>query len=101
MNPEGGHLGCICEVVVAAGALHRRYDHIRLRSCVTIRRRVVTNMVIKIVIIIILSSFNDVDPSHIMLVDCCVLFCWECGPVVMYPYFNDMFYRDILWLDVL
>jgi hypothetical protein len=26
------------------------------------------------------SSFNDVDPSHMMLVDCCVLCCRGCGP---------------------
>ena len=28
-----------------------------------------------------LSSFNDADPLHIMLVDCCMLNCWECGPI--------------------
>jgi hypothetical protein len=27
------------------------------------------------------SSFNDVDPSHMMLVDCCVLCCRGCGPI--------------------
>ncbi len=27
------------------------------------------------------SSFNDVDLSHIMLVDCCMLCCRECGPI--------------------
>ena len=41
-NPEGGHTMYICVVVLAAGALHRRYDHhIRLRSGATIRRFVV------------------------------------------------------------
>ncbi len=29
----------------------------------------------------IFSSFNDVDLSHIMLVDCCMLCCQECGPI--------------------
>ena len=42
-NPEGGHIQYICVVVIAAGALHRRYDHqIRLRSGVTICRFVAT-----------------------------------------------------------
>ena len=27
------------------------------------------------------SSFNNADPSHIMLVDCCMLYCRECGPI--------------------
>jgi hypothetical protein len=27
------------------------------------------------------SSFNDADPSHIMLVDCCMFYCRECGPI--------------------
>jgi hypothetical protein len=27
------------------------------------------------------SSFNDADPSHTMLVDCCMLYCQECGPM--------------------
>jgi hypothetical protein len=30
---------------------------------------------------IFFSSFNDADPSHIMLVDCCMLSCRECGPI--------------------
>ena len=38
-------------------------------------------IVILIVINIFFSSFNDVDPSHMMLVDCCVLCCRECGPI--------------------
>ncbi len=38
-------------------------------------------IVILIVINIFFSSFNDVDLSHIMLVDCCMLCCWECGPI--------------------
>jgi hypothetical protein len=40
-NPKRGHIQYICAVVIAAGALHRRYDHhIRLRSDATFRRRV-------------------------------------------------------------
>ena len=31
--------------------------------------------------IYIFSSFNDVDPFHMMLVDCCVLCCRGCGPI--------------------
>ncbi len=27
------------------------------------------------------SSFNNVDLLHIMLVDCCMLCCRECGPI--------------------
>jgi hypothetical protein len=35
-----------------------------------------------ILLVIFFSSFNDVDPSHMMLVDCCVLCCRVCGPIV-------------------
>jgi hypothetical protein len=42
---------------------------------------VVDGIVILIVIIICFSSFNDIDMSHIMLVDCCMLCCRECGPI--------------------
>ncbi len=38
-------------------------------------------IVILIVINICFSSFNNVDLSHIMLVDCCMLCCRECGPI--------------------
>ncbi len=38
-------------------------------------------IVILIVINIFFSSFNNADPSHIMLVDCCMLCCLECGPI--------------------
>jgi hypothetical protein len=36
---------------------------------------------ILIVINICFSSFNDIDLLHIMLVDCCMLCCRECGPI--------------------
>jgi hypothetical protein len=39
-------------------------------------------IVILIVINIFFSSFNDVDLSYIMLVDCCMLCCREGGPIV-------------------
>ncbi len=39
-------------------------------------------IVILIVINIIFSSFNGVDLLHVMLVDCCMLCCRECGPIV-------------------
>ncbi len=39
-------------------------------------------IVILIVINIFFSSFNDADPLHIMLVDCCMLCCQECGPIM-------------------
>jgi hypothetical protein len=38
-------------------------------------------IVILIVINIFFSSINDVDLSHIMLVDCCMLCRRECGPI--------------------
>jgi hypothetical protein len=38
-------------------------------------------VVILIVINICFSSFNGVDLSHIMLVDCCMLCCRESGPI--------------------
>ncbi len=37
--------------------------------------------VIKIVITIEYSIFNDVDPSHIILFDCCMRYCRGCCPV--------------------
>jgi hypothetical protein len=40
-----------------------------------------TIIVILIVINICFSSLNDVDLSHIMLVDCCMLCFRECGPI--------------------
>jgi hypothetical protein len=38
-------------------------------------------IVILLVINTFFSSFNNVDLSHIMLVDCCMLCCRECGPI--------------------
>ena len=38
-------------------------------------------IVILLVIKTLFSSFNGVDLSHIMLVDWCMLCCWECGPI--------------------
>ncbi len=38
-------------------------------------------IVILIVINTFFFSFNDADPSHIMLVDCWMLCCRECGPI--------------------
>ena len=32
----------------------------------------------------IAHRFNDADPSDIMLVDCCMLYCRECGPIASY-----------------
>jgi hypothetical protein len=39
-------------------------------------------IVILLVINTLFSSFNEVDLLHIMLVDCCMLCCRECGPIV-------------------
>ena len=39
-------------------------------------------IVILIVINIFFSSFNNADLSHIMLVDCWMLCCQECGPIM-------------------
>ncbi len=38
-------------------------------------------IVILLVINTLFSSFNGVDLSHIILVDCCMLCCRECGPI--------------------
>ncbi len=38
-------------------------------------------IVILLVINTLFSSFNDVDLSHIVLVDCCMLCCREGGPI--------------------
>ena len=79
---EGGHIQRICPSTVAANALCKRYDHRNRRtSGTTIRRCVVPKIVIKIVITIFFSSFNDVALSNSMFVDCCMLFCRECGPI--------------------
>ena len=31
----------------------------------------------------IFSSFNNIDPSHMMLIDFCLLCCQGCGPIGM------------------
>ena len=73
---EGGHIQRICPSTVAANALCKRYNHRNRRtSGTTIRRCVVPKIVIKIVITIFFSSFNDVALSNSMFVDCCMLFC--------------------------
>ncbi len=68
--------------VISSGA--RAVSHPPLRRichfCFLGRHR--QRVVILIVIIICFSSFNDIDMSHIMLVDCCMLCCRECGPIV-------------------
>ena len=47
----------------------------------TICQRVVPKIVIKIVITIFFSSFNDVVLSNSMFVDCCMLCCRERDPI--------------------
>ncbi len=53
-------------------------EAIVVASSLSTRRAII---VILTVINIFFSSFNDVDLSHIMLVDCCMLCCQECGPI--------------------
>ncbi len=53
---------------------------LRRRRTLSSSRRAL--MVIEIVINKFVSSFNDADPSHIVLVDCCMLYYWECGPIM-------------------
>ncbi len=36
-------------------------------------------IIVILIVILFFSSFNDVDLSHNMLVDCCMLCCRECG----------------------
>ncbi len=75
---EGGHIQRICAAIVAANALRRPYDHHNRQQLDTmIRQRVVPKIVIKIVITIFFSSFNDVVLSNSMFVDCCMLCCRE------------------------
>ena len=77
---SGGHIQRICAATVATNALCRRYDHRdRQQSGTMIRRYVVPIIVIKVVITIFFSSFNDVALSNSMFVDCCMLCCRECG----------------------
>jgi len=38
-------------------------------------------IVISLVMNTFFSSFNDVDLSHSMLVDCCMICCRKCGPI--------------------
>ena len=53
-------------------------EEIVVASLLSTRR---TLIVILLVINSLFSSFNDVDLSHITLVDCCMLCCQECGPI--------------------
>ncbi len=72
----------ICAAIVAANALRRPYDHHDWQQLGTmIRQRIVPKIVIKIVIAIFFSSFNDVVLSNSMFVDCCMLCCRECDPI--------------------
>jgi len=59
-------------VAIVSSLLRRR------RTSSSTRRAL---MVVLIVIDIIFSSFNNADPSYTMLVDCCMLYCRECGPI--------------------
>jgi hypothetical protein len=80
---EGGNIQRICAAIVAANALRRPYDHHNWqRLGTTIRQRVVPKIVIKIVITIFFSSFNNVVLSNSMFVDCCMLCCRERDPIV-------------------
>ena len=54
--------------------------HPRRCSLTSARRALIV-----ILLVIIFSSFNDIDPSHMMLVDCCMLCCQGCGPIAA-PY---------------
>ena len=77
---EVGHIQHICAAIVVAKALCRPYGHHDWqRLGMTICRHVVPIVVIKIVITIFFSSFNDVALSNSMFVDCCMLCCRECG----------------------
>ncbi len=73
----------ICAAIVATNALRGPYDHHdRQRLGTTIRQHVVPKIVIKIVITICFSSFNDVVISNSsMFVDCCMLCCRERDPI--------------------
>ena len=53
-------------------------EAIVVASSLSTRRALI---VILLVINTLFSSFNGVDLSHIMLVDCCMLCCRECGPI--------------------
>jgi hypothetical protein len=55
-----------------------------MREAIIVALLLLTRRAIIVILIVIyfFSSFNDVDLSHNMLVDCCMLCCRECGPIV-------------------
>ncbi len=50
-------------------------EAIIVASSLSMRRAII----VILIVILFFSSFNDVDLSHNMLVDCCMLCCQECG----------------------
>jgi hypothetical protein len=54
-----------------------------MREAIVVTSSSSTQRAIIVILIVMLffSSFNDIDLSHKMLVDCCMLCCRECGLV--------------------
>ncbi len=68
------------ESAISSSRLHGAHHHVTASSLLhviidtmCINSRITSNKYF-------FSSFNDVDPLHLMLVDCCVLCCRGCGP---------------------
>ena len=61
-----------------AGGGQQRKEAIVVASSLSTQHALI---VILLVINKLFSRFNDVDLLHIMLVDCCMLCCRECGPI--------------------
>jgi hypothetical protein len=72
--------GCTAPIVAL---LHRR----RCSSTLTWRA-----LIVILLVIYIFSSFNNVYPSHMMLVDCCVLCCRGCGAAAIVHRSSIAFY---------
>jgi hypothetical protein len=60
------------------GRRQRAREGIIVASLLLKRRALILRL---LVINIFFSTFNDVDLSHSMLVDCCMFCCRECGPI--------------------
>ncbi len=54
------------------------------REAIVVALSLSTRRALKVILLVIntfFSSFSDVDLSHVMIVDCCMLCCRECGPI--------------------
>ncbi len=79
-----GHDNVRDESKAALWGRRRRKGGNNAREAIFVASSLSTQRALIVILLVInnfFSSFNDVDLSHIILVDCCMLCCQECGPI--------------------